>query len=532
MEVEERFGLKRKHTYDEIVAWLNSDPKGVPYPNRVAFQTYNSHVYGQLKDSLRSFTVGQDAYNAYLHGDEHAPFAPPRPQFRQPPEDTSMGGGGPPDDDDDLMGPPGPGPNTYPDLLQPDARSSDQVLLNEGINPPNPPPPPPPPSFFQQAQGAFANAAGNAAGQTMGQAAGQAAVAGIGQMLARAAAAAGAGGALGAEGGPPGMLAGAAIGAVGSFIGNAMGNAADAWVRRGFTPGGGSSNPAPQPVPIAAQALRGMAPADDSMRARHHQFLNRQELINRQQHAHNQGGGAPAAQIDFRSLNGQNESMRPRDRKPKGIIKGVAKQPREINVGLLGGRASGSGDPLTPARAPAAPAPVQAAGTAIPRDADPAPPAAHSYNDLVGKIKKAEPVGPSRPRERSPRRGDRRPIEVQRREEAKNRRGGGVLFPGGDGREEAIAMRSKTIPKEEPKKGKTPEYYIGDQGVKRKSVPSKLDMEESGRRGMPNPAPGNSTKRTGQKRIARGPPDPENLQPRRKPPPKPEGRLNKPKRKR
>ena len=44
MQVEERFGLKRRHTYDEIVAWLNSDPKGVPYPNRVAFQTYNSHV--------------------------------------------------------------------------------------------------------------------------------------------------------------------------------------------------------------------------------------------------------------------------------------------------------------------------------------------------------------------------------------------------------------------------------------------------------------------------------------------------------
>ena len=74
MEVEERFGLKRRHTYDEIVAWLNSDPKGVPYPNRVAFQTYNSHLYGQLKDSLRSVTVGQDAYNAYLHGGEHAPL--------------------------------------------------------------------------------------------------------------------------------------------------------------------------------------------------------------------------------------------------------------------------------------------------------------------------------------------------------------------------------------------------------------------------------------------------------------------------
>ena len=89
------------------------------------------------------------------------------------------------------------------------------------------------------------------------------------------------------------MLAGAVIGAVGSASGSAVGNAADALVRRGFTPGGGSSNPAPQPVPIAAQALRGLAPGDDSMRARHHQFLNRQELINRQQAAHNQGGGAP-----------------------------------------------------------------------------------------------------------------------------------------------------------------------------------------------------------------------------------------------
>ena len=77
MEVEERFGLKRRRTYDEIVAWLNSDPKGVPYPNRVAFQTYNSHAYGQLKDSLHNYTIGQDAWNTYQHSDEHAPFVPP-----------------------------------------------------------------------------------------------------------------------------------------------------------------------------------------------------------------------------------------------------------------------------------------------------------------------------------------------------------------------------------------------------------------------------------------------------------------------
>ena len=75
-QVEEKFGLKKRHTYDEIVAWLNSEPKGVPYPNRVAFQTYTSHVYGQLKDSLQNYTVGQDAWNVYQHSDDHALFVP------------------------------------------------------------------------------------------------------------------------------------------------------------------------------------------------------------------------------------------------------------------------------------------------------------------------------------------------------------------------------------------------------------------------------------------------------------------------
>jgi len=86
----------------------------------------------------------------------------------------------------------------------------------------------------------------------------------------------------------------------------------------------------------------------------------------------------------------------------------------------------------------------------------------------------------------------------------------------------------KTIPKEEPKK-KAPEYYIGEQGVNRKRVSGKFDLEERWRRGMPNPAPGNNARRS-QKR--KGPPAPENPQPNRKPPPKPDGRLNRPSRKR
>ena len=80
-----------------------------------------------------------------------------------------------------------------------------------------------------------------------------------------------------------------------------------------------------------------------------------------------------------------------------------------------------------------------------------------------------------------------RPLEVQRREEAKNRRGSGVLFPG------------------------------GESGI--------FDQDERERRARPNPARGNQ-KLTGYKRKATGPPDPENPQARRKPPPKPEGRLD------
>ena len=94
-------------------------------------------------------------------------------------------------------------------------------------------------------------------------------------------------------------------------------------------------------------------------------------------------------------------------------------------------------------------------------------------------------MGPSRPRERSPRRGDMRPLEVQQREEAKTRRGGGVLIPGGDGREEAMARRSKTIPKEGPKK-RVPEYYIGEQGFKRKREFDIFDQDERERRARPN----------------------------------------------
>ena len=179
MQSEERFGLTKRHSYDEIVKWIRSDPKGVPYPDRVAFKTYDSPVYAQLRDSLKVNTEPQEAYAAYQHGGGLAPFVPPRPRFVEPPPGNSPT---PPGDDDDMMGPPGPGPERYTTLLEPATRPPDQILMNEGMDPPAPPPPtpaPPPaaPTMVQQAGDSFAQAAGNAAlaplpGQPLRQASG------------------------------------------------------------------------------------------------------------------------------------------------------------------------------------------------------------------------------------------------------------------------------------------------------------------------------------------------------------------------
>ena len=82
MEIETRMGFRARSNYQDVVAWINSDPPGVPYPkNRKALQALDSHVYGQLTASLSNEatrTVADDFYR------------------------NRGGGGGPP-------GPPGPG---------------------------------------------------------------------------------------------------------------------------------------------------------------------------------------------------------------------------------------------------------------------------------------------------------------------------------------------------------------------------------------------------------------------------------------
>ena len=117
-----------------------------------------------------------------------------------------------------------------------------------------------------------------------------------------------------------------------------------------------------------------------------------------------------------------------------------------------------------------APTPLDPGGAKRPKSADPAPMAKPSYKDVVGKLQKAtefkpfaNPVTPSRTRERSPTRGERRPIEVQRRP----KKDSAAMFPGGGGREEALSKRSKTIPKESAK-----QFYIGEQERNAKLLPT------------------------------------------------------------
>ena len=66
MEIEQRMGFKVRSKYEDIVAWIQSDPPGVPYPkNRKALQLMDSHVYAQLNASLSTeatMTVADDFY--------------------------------------------------------------------------------------------------------------------------------------------------------------------------------------------------------------------------------------------------------------------------------------------------------------------------------------------------------------------------------------------------------------------------------------------------------------------------------------
>ena len=59
MEIEEKFGLKKRHTYDELVSYILRDPDKIKLPDRSALFLRDYPIYGQIRDSLRTFDAGQ-----------------------------------------------------------------------------------------------------------------------------------------------------------------------------------------------------------------------------------------------------------------------------------------------------------------------------------------------------------------------------------------------------------------------------------------------------------------------------------------
>ena len=90
MEIETKMGFRVRSNYEDVVAWIKSDPPGVPYPkNRQALQALDSHVYAQLTASLSNEatrTVADDFYrNRGGGGGGGGPRGPPGPEGPQGP---------------------------------------------------------------------------------------------------------------------------------------------------------------------------------------------------------------------------------------------------------------------------------------------------------------------------------------------------------------------------------------------------------------------------------------------------------------
>ena len=63
MKVVERMGLKQRSKYEDVVAWLQSDPPGVPYPkNREALFMMESHLCSQLSAVLATTSGADEIY--------------------------------------------------------------------------------------------------------------------------------------------------------------------------------------------------------------------------------------------------------------------------------------------------------------------------------------------------------------------------------------------------------------------------------------------------------------------------------------
>ncbi len=76
-------GLQARHTYDELVRYLETDPTKLPFPDRKATYRRN-HPFLTQDDGGRAALNEQKRVLEFRMGDERGPYQPERPRFEAP----------------------------------------------------------------------------------------------------------------------------------------------------------------------------------------------------------------------------------------------------------------------------------------------------------------------------------------------------------------------------------------------------------------------------------------------------------------
>ena len=73
-------GLRKQHTYEEVLNYIVRDPDTIKFPDRKALQTYNHPFYGALLDNLRNDEdvklKNEQAYLDYRRSNDFGPYNP------------------------------------------------------------------------------------------------------------------------------------------------------------------------------------------------------------------------------------------------------------------------------------------------------------------------------------------------------------------------------------------------------------------------------------------------------------------------
>jgi len=409
-------GLRREHSYNEVVAYIRQDPDKIKFPDRAADLLRDHPIYAQLRTSLS--TDGVDAARSdqlrFRQTDDTRPW--PGPRRPPPPGDDAPDD--PPDaamdaaaDDPFTQQPPAAPPMQF--NFGPDPRT--QYLHHNGMPPPANPvdpvaggsnPPPPPPSMWGSVKQSAAVGFGSGVGAAVAQSTSNMVTRGVATLFGAATAAA-EGAEAGAAGGLPGALFGGLVGAAAGGVAANLAQMpfqpppAPATVGAPLGPGppppppaGGASGVGPVPTQIyrpQPYVARPRDPRDDMRNQATRQGLA--QMVN-QQMRHNAGDGTPHVQVDTRTLNGQNrDSVKPiavRNAAMTSKAAGKTRFAKAFSKAHTHARASVYQPTSTPASSSSDAAASAAAATAgfIPPPPGPYRPEIGSVPDKVGRIEK------------------------------------------------------------------------------------------------------------------------------------------------